>query len=108
MRISILLGSMTMFSGLLFAQTPVKTTVIDDVFANANSQLQDLPNNSMWLFNGRNNVSVRTDQVGSVSYDVTPVAGSSEAFWAYFTNSGSPVVLGVGDKLSVSVTFSLN
>jgi pectin methylesterase-like acyl-CoA thioesterase len=91
----------------VFAQSNVSATVIDDVFANGNSQLQDQPNNSMWLFNGRNNVSIRTDQVGAVTFDVTPVNGSSEAFWAYFTNPGSPIVLGVGDKLSVSVTFSL-
>src|SRR5436309_1659890 len=92
----------------LIAQSRITATVIDDVFANGNSQLQDLANDSMWLFNGRNNVSVRTDQVGGVTFDVTPVAGSSEGFWAYFTNAGSPIVLGVGDRLSVTVTFSLN
>lgn len=32
----------------------------------------------------------------------------SEAFRAFFTKAGSPVVLDVGDKLSVTVTFSLN
>src|SRR5262249_24755849 len=40
--------------------------------------------------------------------DVTPAGASSEAFWAYFTAAGSPVILGAGDKLSVSVTFSLS
>src|SRR4051812_43659763 len=84
--------SLIAFASGLFAQTPGGTTVVDDVFANGNSQLQNLATGSMWLFNGRNGVSVRTDQVGAVTFDVTPVAGSSEGFWAYFTNSGSPVV----------------
>ena len=81
--------------------------VVDDTFANGDSQNQDLANNSLWLFNGRAN-NVRTDQKGSVTFDVTPAGASSEAFWAYFTDAGSPIVLGVGDKLSVSVTFSLS
>jgi hypothetical protein len=82
-------------------------TIVDDTFADGNSQNQDLPNNSLWLFNGRTN-NVRTDQVGSVTFDVTPAGASSEAFWAFFTEAGSPVALGVGDKLSVAVTFSLS
>src|SRR5580704_17096190 len=81
------------------------STVVDDTFANGDSQNQDLANNSLWLFNGRSN-NVRTDAVGSVTFDVTPAGTSSEAFWAYFTPPGSPVQLGVGYKLSVSVTFS--
>ena len=85
----------------------VSSILVDDKFINGNSQLQDLANNSLWLFNGRTN-NVRTDQVGSVTFDVTPAGASSEAFWAYFTNAGSPVVLGVGDKLSVSMVFSLS
>src|SRR5439155_25877264 len=52
--------------------------------------------------------TVRTDQAGSVTFDVTPTGTSSEAFWAYFTKAGSPIVMGPGDKLSVSVTFSLS
>jgi polygalacturonase len=91
-------------------QPPFKLTsaiVVDDTFAGGNSQNQDLVNNSLWLFNGRTN-NIRTDQVGSVTFDVTPAGTSSDAFWAFFTPAGSPVVLGVGDKLSVAVTFSLS
>jgi pectin methylesterase-like acyl-CoA thioesterase len=87
--------------------TPTGPTVIDDTFADGNSQNQDLANNSLRLFNGRTN-NIRTDQVGSVTFDVTPAGTSSDAFWAFFTNAGSPVVLGVGDKLAVAVTFSLS
>jgi pectin methylesterase-like acyl-CoA thioesterase len=107
------MGNKYLFPALLLlcasalASTPAGTTVVDDTFANGDSQHQDLANNSLWLFNGRAN-NLRTDQVGSVTFDVTPAGTSSEAFWAYFTNAGSPIVLGVGDKLSVSVTFSLS
>jgi hypothetical protein len=80
---------------------------IDDTFADGNSQNQDPANNSLRLFNGRTN-NIRTDQVGSVTFDLTPAGTGSDAFWAYFTPAGSPVVLGVGDKLSVSATFSLS
>ena len=83
------------------------TVVVDDTFADGNSQNQDLDNNSMWLFNGRAS-TIRTDKEGSVTFDVTPVGTSSEGFWAYFTKAGSPIILDVGDKLSVAVTFSLN
>ncbi len=83
------------------------SVIVDDRFADGNSQNQDLAANSLWLFNGRSN-NVRTDRPGAVTFDVTPAATGSEAFWAYFTKAGSPVVLGVGDKLTVSVTFALS
>jgi pectin methylesterase-like acyl-CoA thioesterase len=81
------------------------TALVNDSFADGNSQNQDLANNSIKLFNGRS-TTVRTDAVGSVTYDLTSTT-SSEAFWGFFTNSGSPVNLNVGDKLSVSGTFTL-
>src|SRR5580704_5189780 len=104
LRNTCLIAALLTITGSADAST---STVVDDTFANGDSQNQDLANNSLWLFNGRAN-NVRTDQVGSVTFDVTPAGTSSEAFWAYFTNAGSPIVLGVGDKLSVSVTFSLS
>ncbi len=79
-------------------------TVINDTFADGNSQNQDLANNSMWLFNGRT-TSIRTDAVGSVTFDLTTTT-SADAFWGFFTNSGAPVNLNLGDKLTVSGTFS--
>lgn len=94
-------------SSIAQAAGPVSSIVLDDTFADGNSQNQDLANNSVWLFNGRA-TTVRTDQLGSVGFDVTGTGTSSEGFWAFFTNAGSPIVLGVGDKLSVSVTFSLS
>ncbi len=79
--------------------------LIDDSFADGNSQNQDLANNSVRLFNGRA-ATVRTDAVGSATFDITN-AGGSEAFWAFFTNAEQPVTLGVGDRLSVALTFTL-
>src|ERR1700694_5778849 len=89
------------------AATPAGTVIVGDTFADGNSQNQDLANNSLWLYNGRTN-NTRTDATGSVTFDVRPAGTSSEAVWAYFTKAGSPVTLGVGDKLSVAVTFSLS
>lgn len=81
-------------------------TILDDTFADGNSQNQDLANNSVFLFNGRTN-NIRREQPGSVTLDMTPAGTGSEAVWAYFTPAGSPVTLGIGDKLTVAVTFSL-
>jgi pectin methylesterase-like acyl-CoA thioesterase len=79
--------------------------LINDTYADGNSQNQDLANNSIRLFNGRS-TTVRTDAVGSVTFDLTNTA-SAEGFWGFFTNSGAPVNLKVGDKLAVSGTFVL-
>lgn len=78
-------------------------TVIDDVFADGSGTNQDLPNNSMALYSARNNP--RTDAVGSVSFNVT--SASSDAYWAHFTNSGSPVTLNVGDSIKFTTVISL-
>lgn len=89
------------------ASAPAAPATIDDTFAGGSSQDQDLANNSFWLYNGRTN-NIRTDQPGSVTFDLTPAGTGSDAFWAFFTAGGSPVILGVGDTLSVAVTFSLS
>jgi hypothetical protein len=79
-------------------------SVVNDTFADGNSQNQDLPNNSIRIFQGRS-TTLRTDAVGSVTFDLTNTT-SAEAFWGFFTNPGAPVNLNVGDKLTVSGTFS--
>ncbi|HZH35223.1 MAG TPA: hypothetical protein VEX64_10305, partial [Pyrinomonadaceae bacterium] len=96
---------------LIFALTlPLFTvgaaTLIDDIFADGNSTVQNLPNNSLAIYKARS-ATVRTDAVGSVEYNMTATGTGSEAFWAYFTNSGAPVNLGVGDAITFSGTFSL-
>ncbi|HLM58273.1 MAG TPA: pectinesterase family protein [Pyrinomonadaceae bacterium] len=80
--------------------------LVKDTFADGNSTVQNLANNSIRIFKGRA-ATTRTDAVGSVTFDMTATGSNSEAFWGYFTNPGAPVQLAVGDKLSVSGTFSL-
>jgi pectin methylesterase-like acyl-CoA thioesterase len=80
-------------------------SVVNDTFADGNSQNQDLANNSIRIFQGRS-TTVRTDAVGSVNFNLAGTT-SAEAFWGFFTNSGAPVNLNVGDKLTVSGTFSM-
>lgn len=99
-------SSLELYLNDLIAPGAGGSVIVDDAFADGDSQNQDLPG-SLRVFNGRTN-NIRTDQTGSVTFDVRPAGTSSEAFWAYFTDAGSPVVLGVGDKLSVSVTFSVS
>ncbi|HEX2854080.1 MAG TPA: pectinesterase family protein [Opitutaceae bacterium] len=79
--------------------------VVDDTLADGNSTNQDFANNSLRLFNGRA-AHTRTDAVGSVAFAITTTG--SDAFWAHFTESGSPVSLAVGDRLTVDVTFSVS
>ncbi|HEX8398526.1 MAG TPA: pectinesterase family protein [Pyrinomonadaceae bacterium] len=84
-------------------------TQIDDTFVDRNSQNQDLANNSLRVFKGRSG-TIRTDAQAPATPSVTfntANSGGAEGFWAFFTDSGSPVTLGVGDSLSVSNTFSL-
>jgi pectin methylesterase-like acyl-CoA thioesterase len=80
-------------------------TLLNDLFTDGSSVNQALPNSAR-IFKGRS-TTTRMDAVGSVTYDMVATAANSEAFWGYFTNSGSPVNLGVGDKLSVAGTFAL-
>ncbi len=98
-----LLAPVLVFVALVTA-LPAATTLLDDSFADANSQNQALASNSAWLFNGRS-ANTRTDTAGSASFAIT--SSSSEGFWAHFTDSGSPVTLAVGDQLTVSMTFSV-
>src|SRR4051812_35865755 len=79
--------------------------LVNDTYGDGNSQIQDLANNSIRLFNGRT-ATARTDAVGSVTFDLTNTGNNSEGFWGFFTNSGSPVQLDAGDKFTVSGTFS--
>lgn len=78
-------------------------TLLNDIFADGNSQNQDLPNNSIRIFNGRAG-TIRTDAVGSATFNTTN-SGGSEGFWGFFTD-GAPITLGVGDKLTTQVNFS--
>src|SRR4028118_2133715 len=98
---------------LIFAFTKplivAAAALVEDSFADRNSQNQDLASNSLRVFKGRSG-TIRTDAQApaepSVNFNIAN-AGGADGFWAFFTDSGSPVTLGVGDSLSVSNTFSL-
>jgi hypothetical protein len=66
--------------------------LIKDIFADGNSQNQNLANNSIRMFNGRAGTT-HADPVGS------------EGFRSFFTD-GTHVSLGVGAQLSVQVKFT--
>ena len=87
---------------LILCMTINGAVLVDDNFADANSQNQALPT-SIRIFNGRA-ATIRTDAPGSVTFN--PASTSSEGFWGFFTD-GAPVTLAIGDRLTVSTTFSL-
>ncbi|HEX3085459.1 MAG TPA: hypothetical protein VHP99_13100, partial [Pyrinomonadaceae bacterium] len=100
--------TLLLFIAIVVLTLPFAVTaasIVNDTFADGSSTNQDLANNSIRIFKSRSS-TVRTDVAGSVTYDLTNTT-SSEAFWGFFTNSGAPVSLNVGDKLTVSGTFSL-
>lgn len=77
---------------LLLQSVAAAATIVKDTFADANSQNQELSNNSVRIFNGRAG-TVRTDAAGSVNFNIS-AAGGSEGFWGFFAD-GAPVTLGV-------------
>src|SRR5215203_6531515 len=89
---------------LLLQSVAAAASIVTDTFADANSQNQELSNNSVRLFNGRAG-TVRTDAAGAVNFNIA-AAGGSEGFWGFFAD-GAPVTLGVGDRLKVSAQFSV-
>jgi pectin methylesterase-like acyl-CoA thioesterase len=95
--------SLALILALLLPTVAGAATIVNDTFADGESQTQNLGGNSVRLFNGRAG-TVRTDAPGSVNFNIS-AAGGSEGFWGFFTD-GSPVTLGVGDRLKVSANFS--
>lgn len=89
------------FAVNFFVQASV---VINDQFADGSSTNQNLPANSLSVLKSRSGTT-RTDAVGSVEYNLATTGTSADAYFAYFTASGSPVTLSVGDSLSFSCDF---
>ncbi|HEY1404207.1 MAG TPA: immunoglobulin domain-containing protein, partial [Pyrinomonadaceae bacterium] len=96
--------SLALILALLLPTVAGAATIVNDTFADGESQTQNLGGDSVRLFNGRAG-TVRTDAAGSVNFNIS-AAGGSEGFWGFFTD-GSPVTLGVGDRLKVSANFSV-
>lgn len=103
--VSLVLGFVAISA--LFINIAVEAAVvIDDVFADSNSANQDLPNNSIQVFKARA-ATVRTTTPGNAEFDMTTTGTSSDALWGYFTASGSPVTLQLGDSVTFAGTFTL-
>jgi pectin methylesterase-like acyl-CoA thioesterase len=96
--------SLALTLALLLPITAGAATIVNDTFADGESQTQNLSGSSVRLFNGRAG-TVRTDASGSVNFNIVN-AGGSEGFWGFFTD-GAPVTLGVGDRLTVRAKFSV-
>ncbi|HWA27416.1 MAG TPA: pectinesterase family protein [Lacunisphaera sp.] len=96
-------GSVTSTAATLTVTTTAVGTVVDDSFADGSASNENFATGSVRLFNGRS-ANTRVESVGSVAFSI--VSTSSDAFWAHFTQAGSPVNLAVGDALKVEVTFS--
>jgi pectin methylesterase-like acyl-CoA thioesterase/pectate lyase len=107
LSVKILVAIVFISLGLLVLNRIVHAaTVIDDQFADGVSTNQNLPGNSLQVFKSRSGTT-RTDAVGSVEYDLTATGANADGYFAYFTPSGSPVNLSVGDSLTFAGTFSL-
>ena len=89
---------------VVLSATANAITIVHDTFADADRTNQDLANNSVALFKTRSGTTVTSD-VGSVVFNPTAAAGS-DMFYGFFTDSGSPVSLAVGDTLTLSLTIS--
>jgi pectin methylesterase-like acyl-CoA thioesterase len=96
--------SLAIILALLLPTIAGAATIVNDTFTDGESQTQNLGGNSVRLFNGRAG-TVRTDAPGSVNFNISG-AGGSEGFWGFFTD-GSPVTLGVGDRIKVSANLSV-
>jgi len=100
-----LLAGLFVFFALLVNFVVQASTVIDDTFADGESKTQNLGSNSLAFYTARGTSTggvVTDSRIDAVGEMTLPIGGSSDAVWAYFTNSGTPVTLGVGD----TVTFT--
>ncbi len=79
------------------------TTILDDTFADGTRNNQNLPTDAAWWVSTAGAV---TTNVGSMSIAVP--TGSIMAISYFGANSTTPVSLGVGDTLTVSIKFTFN
>jgi len=76
----------------------LRAQLLTDNFADGNRTVQALPNSAAWFAGGpAANVSVSGGQLLESS-----IASNNRGFIAYFTDTGSPVTLGIGQSLVLS------
>jgi pectate lyase len=100
-------GSATSTAAALIVNAPTSTptTLVEDSFADGITTVQDLAHNSVAIYKSRSGTT-RTEAPGSVTFTQTATGTSSESHWFHFTDSGSPLVLQVGDSVTVNISFS--
>jgi pectate lyase/pectin methylesterase-like acyl-CoA thioesterase len=95
-------GTIESAPAALSVTSPAGLVVMNDVFADGERLTLAPPASATWL--KAQGSTVATVATGSAQF--TWNTTSADMISAYFTSAGSPVTLGVGDTLSVSVTFS--
>src|ERR1051325_4934586 len=73
--------------------------LLDDTWADGTRTDQNLPAESAWFITSAANMRAFTNYLS-----VTNLSASSE-WWTYFTPSGTPVSLDIGDTLTVTLSF---
>ncbi len=89
---------------LLVAAAPARANVLlDDTFADGTRNNQNLPTDAAWFVSAAANATTSTNGLA-----LAVPSGSFMGISYFRTNSSSPVQLGVGDVLTVSLTFTFN
>ncbi|MEJ5259925.1 MAG: DNRLRE domain-containing protein [Anaerohalosphaeraceae bacterium] len=74
-----------------------------DTFADGSRTETNLPTESAVWFSHPTNLTVSS---GSLAVNQQAIGNTSSKMWTYFAPNGSPVSLGVGDKLVAEITFT--
>jgi hypothetical protein len=74
-----------------------------DTFADGSRSQTNLPSESAVWFSHPANLTVTT---GSLAVNQLAIGNISSKMWTYFAPNGSPVTLGVGDKLIAEIKFT--
>jgi pectate lyase/pectin methylesterase-like acyl-CoA thioesterase len=86
----------------LSVTSPSGLTIMNDSFADGERLTLAPPNSATWLKAQSSTVAAVAPGSARFTWNTT----SADMISGYFTSAGSPVTLGVGDTLNLSVTFS--
>jgi hypothetical protein len=92
------------------AATPVVTTLLEDTFADSERLTQSLPASARWFYAGQAAAANRltTASIASTQNLVFTPGGVNAMTIAYFTASGSPRSLAVGESINVQANLRLD
>ncbi len=81
--------------------------VVTDTFADGEHATLNPPSSAQWAdSNGSDTLSDGAVTSGQGSFTITPTTGNSSTITAYYTTSGQPLTLGVGDTMVVKLRLS--